>query len=368
TLLGLAGLRDPPRRHAREAVETAHAAGVQVIMITGDAPDTAAAIAADVGLETGDVIQGHEIDALDDATLTARLRASAVLSRTTPEHKLRVVELLQRAGEIVAMTGDGVNDAPALKKADIGVAMGVRGTDAAKAAADMVLLDDDFSTIIEAMREGRRQDDNIRKFVRFLVSANCGEALAVAGNIVVGAPLILQPVQILWMNLVTDGAPALALGFERAEPEVMARPPRQPAAPVLSRTMVRDITVYGSALGAIALAFFHLNTAAGVVVAQTFAFSALVVIQQLMILNFRADTAPISKIGWTSNPWLLGAIASSIALQFAAVYLWPLNAALGVAPLPAWSWGAFILIGAAIVAASEAVLVFKAWKGAGARR
>jgi Ca2+-transporting ATPase len=359
-LLGLAGLHDPPRAGARRAVETARAAGVRVLMITGDSPETAAVIAGKVGLADGEVLVATELDAIEDSALTARLRGVSVLSRATPHHKLRIVERLQAGGEIVAMTGDGVNDAPALKKADIGVAMGVRGTDAARAAADMVLLDDDFATIIAAMREGRRQDDNIRKFVAFLLAANLGEVAAVSSSILVGAPLMLLPVQILWMNLVTDGATALALGLERAEPDVMGRPPRAPDSPVLDHATLSLIAVYGAALAAVAIAFFHATLGFGVALAQTFAFSALVVVQQAMVMDFRSLSTPTARLGWASNPWLLAAMAAAVVLQLAAVYLWPLNRALATTPLPAWSWSAFGAVGFALVAAAEIVKQIRA--------
>ena len=222
--LGLVGLLDPPRPRARPAVEAAQQAGIRILMITGDGAGTARAIARKVGLKAQDVLSGGEIETLDDDALLARLKEGPVLSRTTPEHKLRVVRLLQQDGEIVAMTGDGVNDAPALKQSDIGIAMGVRGVDAAKAAADLVLLDDDFGTIVDAIREGWRQDDSIRNFTRFLLASNFGEVLAVAVSVASAAPLILTPVQLLWINLVTDGPMALALGVERAGPDLMRRP------------------------------------------------------------------------------------------------------------------------------------------------
>jgi Ca2+-transporting ATPase len=358
-LLGLAGLHDPPRRGARAAVEIARGAGVRVLMITGDAPETAAAIAREVGLEDGDVLVATELDAIEDSALTERLHGVSVLSRATPHHKLRIVERLQAGGEIVAMTGDGVNDAPALKKADIGVAMGVRGADAARAAADMVLLDDDFATIVAAMREGRRQDDNIRKFVAFLLASNLGEVIAVSSSILVGAPLMLLPVQILWMNLVTDGATALALGLERAEPDVMSRPPRAPGRPVLDRRMLSLVSAYGVVLAAIAIAFFHMTLGLGTALAQTFAFTALVVVQQAMVMDFRSLRSPLSRIGWASNPWLLAAVASAIVLQLGAVYFWPLTRALVTTPLPAWAWAAFAAVGLVFVGAAEAGKLFR---------
>ena len=235
-LIGLVGLIDPPRAEARHAVDTARLAGIQVIMITGDAAPTAAAIANQLDLPSALVLARPDFADLSDDDLVQKLKAGAVLARATPEDKMRVVRLLQAEGEIVAMTGDGVNDAPALKQADIGIAMGVRGTDVAKSAADIVLLDDNFASIIAAIREGRRQFANIQKFVRYLLSSNVGEVLAVAIALIAGGPMILLPVQILWMNLVTDGFSALALGMEKGEPDLMAHPPRPPQAGILDRS------------------------------------------------------------------------------------------------------------------------------------
>lgn len=362
TLVGLIGLMDPPRPRARAAVQTAQAAGVRVMMITGDGPDTAAAIADEVGLAPGDVLTGQAIDALDDAALTERLSGVRLLSRATPEHKTRIVSLLQAQGEIVAMTGDGVNDAPALKKADIGVAMGIRGTDAAKAAADMVLLDDDFSTIVEAMREGRRQDDNIRKFVRYLLASNLAEVLAVVVSIVSGAPLILKPVQILWMNLVTDGATALALGMEKAEHDVMDRPPRAPKAPILDRGSLIVIGLVGVVISAVSLTMFGWGLALGLATAQTMALTTLVVLSKAGVLGFRSLRNPMSRIGWFSNPWLWVAIGATVALQLAAVYAPPLQTALGTAALSMRPW--LVLGGLAIlvVILPEAIKRVRAWR------
>ncbi len=355
TLVGLVGLIDPPRPNARHAVETAQTAGARVIMITGDSPNTAAAIADQVGLRFGAVLTGGDIDAMDDAQLSDALATVSVLSRTTPEHKLRVVGLLQQTGEIVAMTGDGVNDAPALKRADIGVAMGIRGTDAAKAAADMVLLDDDFGTIVAAMREGRRQDDNIRKFVRYLLASNLSEVIAVLVNLASGAPLILKPVQILWMNLVTDGATALALGMERAEDDVMDRPPREPGAPILDAGSLALIGAFGACISVVVLLMFARGLPWGLAVAQTMALTAIVVLSKASVLGFRSLRSPLAKIGWTSNPWLLMAIAGTIMVHSAAVFLPPLQSILGTAAPPWNFWAAIAAFSAVFVAVPELV-------------
>ncbi len=356
-LLALAGLKDPPRPTARAAVETALRAGVRVIMITGDSADTAAAIARDVGLRGG-VVTASDLDDRDSSSWAD----IAVLARATPEHKLRLIQRLQTAGEVVAMTGDGVNDAPALKKADIGVAMGVRGVDAAKAAADIVLLDDDFSTIVAAMKEGRRQDDNIRRFVLFLLAGNFGEVIAVCAGLVVGGPLILTPPQILWINLITDGATALALGLERAEPDVMDRPPRSPDRSILDTAALRVTLTIGAALGAITVTAFYVSSSAGLLFAQTVAFSLLVAVQQGLVLSFRSFKSPLSRLGWFSNPWLLFAIGAALVLQTAAVYAWPLTTLLGTRPLP---WAA---VGWIVLAAVPFVVVPEVAKHVRARR
>ena len=236
--LGMVGIIDPPRTEARAAIAEAIGAGVRVVMITGDHPGTAARIAADLGIAAlgTRVLTGHEIETLDDEALVEAMREVSVCARVAPEHKLRIIDALQSNGEIVSMTGDGVNDAPALKTADIGVAMGITGTDVAKEAADMILADDNFATIITAIREGRAIFSNIRKFLRFLLSSNIGEVLTMffgallagvlglkVGGEAVAAPLLAT--QILWINLLTDTAPALAMGFDRPPADVMKKPP-----------------------------------------------------------------------------------------------------------------------------------------------
>ena len=256
-LLGVVGILDPPREEVPAAIATARGAGIQTIMITGDAAGTALAIGERIGLGATAAVTGAELEAMDDAELEERLGQGAVFARMTPEHKLRIVEVLQRRGEIVAMTGDGVNDAPALKRADIGVAMGQRGTEVARAAADMILLDDNYASIVGAVAEGRRQYANIRKFVGYLLSSNTGEVVAIAANLALGGPLLLLPVQILWMNLVTDGVTAVALGLEAEEPDAMERPPLPATARVLDRSTALWIAALGAYLGVAALWLFH---------------------------------------------------------------------------------------------------------------
>ena len=227
--LGLTGMIDPPRPEVRDAVERCRTAGIRTVMITGDHPVTAAHIAREAGVGgDGKLLTGKDLDAISDDELEQLVESTGVFARVSPEHKLRIVTALQRRGHIAAMTGDGVNDAPALKRADIGVAMGITGSDVAKEASDMVLRDDNFASIVAAVEEGRIIFDNIRKFIRYLLSANAGELLVMFVGPLMGMPLPLLPLQILWMNLVTDGLPALALGVEPAERDVMHRPPFEP--------------------------------------------------------------------------------------------------------------------------------------------
>ncbi|PWE18512.1 ATPase P [Marinicauda salina] len=365
--LGLIGLMDPPRPRARPAMEAARAAGIRVVMITGDAAGTARAIAREVGLDATEVLSGAEIDGLDDAALAERLERRPVLSRTTPEHKLRVVRLLQDGGDIVAMTGDGVNDAPALKQADIGVAMGIRGVDAARAAADMVLLDDDFGTIVDAVREGRRQDESIRNFARFLLASNFGEVVAVAANVVTGAPLILTPVQLLWVNLLTDGPIALALGVERAGPDLMARPPRRPGARVLDRTAFMLVAVFGGWLAAVTLATFQHLLPAGAQTANAASFSAVVVMSCATVFVFRSLETPNTRLGWFSNQWLVAAVAATLAVQLALVYAPPLQRLMEVSAPPAMLWLGLGAAALPVLIVPEIVKSVRGSKGAALR-
>ncbi len=348
TLLGVVGIIDPPRKEVSQAIATAHSAGIRVIMITGDAPATALAIAQRIGLPAEKAITGSDLNTLDDKTLKTLLSDDVVFARTTPEHKLRIVSLLQAQGEVVAMTGDGVNDSPALKKADIGIAMGLRGTDVAKGAADMVLTDDNFSSIIGAVEEGRRQYENIQKFVRYLLSSNTGEVIAIFVNILLGGPLILLPVQILWMNLVTDGMTAVALGLEPVEKGIMKRPPRAAHEPVLDRNGMLMILILGGYIGFATLWLFHHYLAAGgeqsLAVAQTVAFTSIIILEKMNVFNFRSLRAPISIIGFFSNPWVIGAWLATVGLQIAAVYIPFLQSALHTVALSWSDWGIILLI------------------------
>jgi Ca2+-transporting ATPase len=359
TLLG------PPRPEVKQAVAIARSAGVRVVMITGDAAPTALAIAQRVGLADRLAVTGPELDDWDDATLRRAIEDEAVFARTTPEHKLRIVGALQATGHVVAMTGDGVNDAPALKKADIGIAMGVRGTDVAKGASDMVLTDDNFASIVGAVEEGRRQYDNIQKFVRYLLSSNTGEMTAIFLNILLGGPLIFIPVQILWMNLVTDGVLAVALGAEPVEAGSMDRPPRSLRDPLLNRGGAMAIAAIGAYIGIATLALFHFHLGdepGGLARAQTIAFSGIIVFEQFNVLNWRALRAPLGSVGWLSNPWVPLAISIAVGIQVAAVYTPIGQAALHTVPLSLADWMWMLALGAPLLVACEAVKRAR-WRG-----
>jgi len=359
-LLGVTAILDPPRTEVPEAVTQAHTAGIQVVVITGDAAETAQAIASRVGLNAERAVIGSQLNQMADDELRAAIAAGAVFARTTPEHKLRIVELLQADGAVVAMTGDGVNDAPALKKADIGIAMGLQGTDVARGASDMILTDDNFASIIKAVAEGRRQYDNIQKFIRYLLSSNAGEVIAVLANIMLQAPLILLPVQILWMNLVTDGLTALALGVEPAESGIMARPPRDSKESILTRYSATHILGYGIYVGLGALFLFHLYRSGfdqGLAKAQTMAFTGMVLLEHMNVFNFRTLGAPMREIGFFSNPWLLGAWSTTILLQVAVVYVPFLQTAFGTVALSPVDWIWIVAVSVPIFIGGELIKI-----------
>ena len=346
-LLGVVGIIDPPRPEVYDAIQTAKRAGIDVVMITGDAPLTAMAIAKEVGLDVRHAVTGSELESMDDIALRKKLKEGTLFARTTPADKLRIVRILQEDGSVTAMTGDGVNDAPALKKADIGIAMGMRGTDVAKGAADMILLDDNFASIINAVREGRRQYDNIKKFVTYLLSSNIGEVIAIFVNILLGGPLILLPVQILWMNLVTDGMTAVALGMEKAEKGTMHRPPRAKNETFLQTRGIVMILLLGGYIGGATLWIFHHYLASGlpetqaVALAQTAAFTAIIILEKMNVFNYRSLHAPMYTLGFFSNRWLIAAWTATISLQVAAVYVPFLQKALHTVPL---GWEDWLLI------------------------
>ena len=378
--LGLVGIIDPPRPEAAAAVADAAAAGVRVLMITGDHPRTAVRIAGDLGIAGpgARAITGPEIEAVDDDALRAAVREVSVYARVAPEHKLRIVDALRANGAIVAMTGDGVNDAPALRSAEIGVAMGIAGTDVAKQAADMILADDNFATIVAAIREGRGIFASIRKFLRFLLSSNIGEVLTMFLGVVLAAGLGLQDTgdavavpllatQILWINLLTDSAPALALGVDPPPEDVMRRPPRRPTDRMIDAEMWKGILFVGLVMAVVTLIALDLRLAGGflggsgsIEGARTMAFTTLVVAQLFNCLNARSDRSSAFSRLFT-NRWLWGAIALSLLLQVAVVELPFMNEAFSTTPLSLGEWGICVGLASVVLWADEVRKLAARW-------
>ncbi len=342
--VALVGMIDPPRAEARQAVAEAQSAGIQVAMITGDHAATALAVAREVGIVASDrngVLTGTELERMSDEELKARALSTRVYARVSPEHKLRIVQALKANNQIVAMTGDGVNDAPALKEASIGVAMGITGTDVAKEAADMVLLDDNFASIVAAIREGRAIFDNIRKFIHFVLSHNIGEVLAMFVATLIGWPLPLLPIQILWINLVTDSLPALALGVEKAEPGIMERPPRSVDERILPNSLLRLMFFQGSIVGFSTLAAFAIEYFMGtgdLARAQAEAFAASILAQNVQAFNVRSNRLSIFQLGPLSNPYLVGAFTLVVVTLLGLIYIPPLQKIFKTVPLGLNDW------------------------------
>lgn len=359
--IGLAALIDPPRPEAAAAVAECRAAGITPVMITGDHPATALAIARRLGIaQAGDTaMTGAQLQALDDAALARAVARVPVYARVDPAQKIRIVKALQAGGRFVAMTGDGVNDAPALKQADIGVAMGQGGTDVAREAASLVLLDDHFATIVAAVREGRRIYDNIRKFVRYAMTGNSGEIWTIFLAPFLGLPIPLLPVHILWINLVTDGLPGLALAAEPAEPGVMRRPPRPPQETLFAGGMAAHILGVGLLMALLCLALQAWAMAHVPAAAQTMVFTTLTLAQMAHVWVIRSETQPLSRLGPRGNPALLGAVAVTLLLQLATVYVPVLNPVFRTVPLGALELA--LCVGAALVVAA-AVEAEKAWR------
>jgi Ca2+-transporting ATPase len=321
TFIGLVGMIDPPRPEVREAVATAKSAGIRPVMITGDHPLTAQQIAWELDIAAdGLPLTGRDLAGMAADDLEGVVDEVAVYARVSPEHKLKIVQALQDRGQIVAMTGDGVNDAPALKKADIGVAMGITGTDVSKEAADMVLLNDNFATIVAAVKEGRTIYDNIRKFIKYTLTSNAGEIWVMLLAPLAGMPLPLLPLQILWINLVTDGLPGLALGVEPPEPDTMRRPPYHPQESIFGRGLGRHVVWVGLLMGLVSLGMGYWTWRAGWENWQTMIFTTLTLSQMGHALAVRSRES-LFKVGLLSNKALLGAVLLTFVLQMAVVYV-----------------------------------------------
>lgn len=368
---GVAGMMDPPRNEAADAVAEAHRAGIRVVMITGDHERTAATIAANLGIagEDSATIDGGRLDAIDDGRLVEVVRSASVFARVAPAHKLRIVGALQADGAVVAMTGDGVNDAPALKAADIGIAMGITGTDVSAEAADMILADDNFATIVAAVREGRTIFANIRRFLRYLLGSNAGEVLTMLGG-ALGASIIglqsggafvapLLATQILWINLLTDSAPALALGFEPAARDVMHRPPRGMRERAIDADMALGVVFIGTVMAAAALLTLDLGLPGGLIEgsasldeARTMAFTVLVLAQLFNALNARSETLSAFDRPF-GNLRLVAALGMSLALQVIVVHVGFLNQAFSTVPLSLEHWALCALLASSVLWAEE---------------
>ena len=368
-LLGLVGMLDPPRPEAVEAVAECRAAGVRVIMVTGDQRETAAAIGSRLAIAGHDdpvAISGADLDVHDSEALMRRVEGVDVVARVSPEQKLRLVEALQAQGEVVAMTGDGVNDAPALRQADIGVAMGEGGTEVAKEASDIVLADDNFATITAAVREGRRVFDNITKFIVWTLPVNIAQGLLVLVAVLLGMALPVLPTQILWINMTSAILLGLPLAVERLEPGTMTRPPRDPAAPIVSGLLLRRMLLVGVLLVAATFALYEWSLAVGAseAAARTVAVNTVMIGEAFYLLNCRSLSGSFMRMGAFSNRWILVGVGGMVLLQLAFTYTGPMQAVFGTAAVPAWTWGAAAVAGVVIslVVGLEKKLTASSWR------
>ena len=322
TYVGMIGMIDPPRIEVASAVAICKKAGIRPVMVTGDHPLTARYIARELGImDEEPFLTGPEMDQLSGAEMHLQAESVPLYARVSPEHKLNIIDSLQRGGHIVAMTGDGVNDAPALKKADIGIAMGVNGTDVAKSASDVVLLDDNFATIVAAVEEGRVIYDNLRKFVKYILATNSGEIWVMLAAPFFGMPLPLLPLQILWMNFMTDGLPALALSAEPPESDIMQRPPHPPSESIFARGMGRHVVWVGFLMGLLSLGVGYAYWKAHDPKWQTMIFTTLTLSQMAHVLAIRSERRSLFRIGVFSNKPLLAAVSLTVLLQFVLLYV-----------------------------------------------
>lgn len=358
--LGIVGMMDPPREEVKQAIELCRQAGIKVIMITGDHKLTAIAVARELGiLEDGSglVVTGAELDRMSDERLEELVEDIVVYARVTPEHKLRIVRALKKRGHIVAMTGDGVNDAPALKAADVGVAMGITGTDVAKEASDLILADDNFATIVTAVKEGREIYENIKKYLAFLLELNLGELLIVAISSLLGFPLPLTATQILWINLTTDGPPALALGVDPADPDIMRRPPRNPKEGIFTRDVLEFLAIVPAIYTLLVVGLFSYSLSLrSVAEARTLIFVTIILCELLVALSARSLRHPLYRIGVFTNKYMILAILLSLSLLLAVIYAPQLHPAFDVTYPRVIDW---------LIASGSALIMFtvlEVWK------
>ncbi|OIO26240.1 ATPase [Candidatus Micrarchaeota archaeon CG10_big_fil_rev_8_21_14_0_10_54_18] len=350
--LGLAGMNDPPRPEAKEAVALCQQAGIRVVMITGDNVETAKAVAGELGLK-GEAIEGGGIDALSENEFSQAVRKTNVYARVSPEHKLRIVNALKELGEVVAVTGDGVNDAPAIKRADIGVSMGITGTDVTKEASDMVVADDNFASIVAAVEEGRTIYANIAKAARYLMSCNVGEIFTVFVAILFGPGAPLLPLQILWMNLATDSLPALALAVEPAEKDLMKRKPRKRDEAILGKHNALQILGFGLIVCIGTLAAYYWFLPQGLEKARTIAFTTIILFQMWLAIDFRSSE-PIWRTGFLKNKWMLVAVGAAVIAQVAVIYLPAAQTIFQTVPLTLGDWALAVAASSSIFVLSQA--------------
>ena len=342
--VGLVGMIDPPRKEVKEAIKVCRQAGIRVVMITGDHQITAEAIGKEIGLigRKEKVLTGLDLDKMDYNQLKDVVKEVNVYARISPQHKLNIVSALKNNGEIVAVTGDGVNDAPALKKADVGIAMGIKGTDVSKEASDMVLADDNFSTIVSAVEEGRGVYDNIRKFVRYLLSVNFSEIFFITLTVLAGLPLPLLPVQILWINLLTDGVPALTLTADKKDPDIMKRKPRDPKKTITSNMKLFILTA-GLILVAVDLAVFIIGLGESLEKARTMALTTTVLFELVFVFNCRSETKSVFRLNPLKNKYLVAAVIITLFLHLSILYIPQLSSLFGTVPLGINDWGLIII-------------------------
>jgi Ca2+-transporting ATPase len=357
--IGLVAILDPPRPEAKDAIQRCHGAGIEVVMITGDQRETGRSVAGELGILDVDdgLLTGAEMERMPDAEFSSRVENVRVYARVSPDHKLRIVQALQQKGHVVAMTGDGVNDAPALARADIGIAMGVTGTDVAREASDMVLTDDNFSSIVAAVEEGRRIYENIRKFIRYQLSTNVGAIFLIFSATLAILPAIpLYPVQILWVNILMDGPPAMALGLSPGSSLLMKRKPRSPKERVLNREILEVVAINGCVMGALAFLLFRWDLLGGAssIHAQTLTFTAFVVFQMFGVFNCTSLYWSAGSSMTRKNPFLIIAVAVSLLLQLVVVYAPFMNALFHTVPLGLRDWAVILSCSALVLIVEEA--------------